>query len=81
MKLNLPLDPYMENKNPAKSKKEQIDKEIENWPKQIESMIKEIQKKNSILNESSFPNYKTKEEARSYFHSRPFSEFLKEWLK
>ena len=64
-----------------KSEKELFDKEIECWPQQIETMIEGIQKNSYIINESKIPNFQTKEEARRYFHSRPFDEFLKEWLK
>ena len=81
MKLNLPLDPYMENKNPAKSEKEPFDKEIENWPQQIQVMIDKIRMESKFIDERNMPEFKTKEDARKYFNSRPFSEFLKEWLK
>lgn len=81
MKLNLPLVSCMENKNLAKSKKEQFHKEIENWPQQIQVMINNIRMESKFIDERNMPEFKTKEEARKYFNSRPFSEFLKEWLK
>ena len=71
----------MATKLRTKSKKVLFDKEIENWPQQIQVMIDKIRMESKFIDERNMPEFKTKEEARKYFNSRPFSEFLKEWIK
>ena len=71
----------MPSKNRTKSEKELFDKEIENWPQQIQVMINNIRMESKFIDERNMPEFKTKEDTRKYFHSRPFSDFLKEWLK
>ena len=56
------------------------DENFEKFCQEIDEISKKADEANRILMESEEPTFRTIEEAREYYHSVPFEEWMKEMI-